>query len=487
MTYPEFVLHWIDGRESPSKSNQTIAKYDPHTGAILAQVSRGSKEDVDPAISSAVAAQATWAATNIIERANILRKATQIMEGRAHEISEIVAREAGKSLKDARGETGAAIELGYFMAGEGRRYYGFTTTSAVPNRNAMVVREPVGVCALIIAANTPLPNVAWKAFPALLCGNTAIMKPAEDTPLSALWFARILKEAGLPDGVFSVIQGTGLEAGVPLVEDRRVDLVSFTGSVAVGRFVQKVAGERLARVCLELGGKNPMVICDDANLEDAANWAVASAFSNAGQRCAAGSRLIIFDSVYEEFRKILLQKTNSLKIGTTDDCALGPVINERQLGNMLRNIQLAVDRDGATVLTGGKRIQDPDHMGFYIAPTILENIRPEAEISNTELFGPITTLYRVRDLQEAIEMANNNPFGLTAAIHTASIHRAQVFASRCRSGVVSINGPTHGSEPHMPFGGLRDSGNGWREPGTQALDVYSEWKAIYTRFIPEQA
>ncbi len=485
MAYPETVLHWIGGAEVAAVDGATLPIFDPHTGQEFARVARGGKADAERALAEAVRTQSSWAATSVVERALILRKTAQLIEARAEEISALVAREAGKPLKDARGETGAAVELGYFMAGEGRRYYGYTTASAMPDRNAKVIRQPVGVCALIIAANTPLPNVAWKTFPALLCGNTAVLKPSEDTPASALWFARILKEAGLPDGVFSVIHGTGAEAGAALVEDPRAALVSFTGSVGVGRHIQKTAGERLARVCLELGGKNPLVVCDDADLDFAADIAVASAFSNAGQRCASGSRILVFESVYDDFKTRFLARTQKLRLGVSDQDDLGPVINERQLGNMLAAVERAVAKDGARVLVGGARLLDPDHAGgYYMAPTILEDLNPQAELSSSELFGPITALYRVRDLAQAIELANDSPFGLTAAIHTASIHRAEVFAAQVRSGVISVNGPTHGSEPHMPFGGLRNSGNGWREPGTQALDVYSEWKSVYVRHLP---
>jgi len=329
--------------------------------------------------------------------------------------------------------------------------------------------------------------VAWKAFPALLCGNTAILKASEDTPYTAILFAELLKEAGLPAGVFSVLQGFGEEAGAPLVENERIRLVSFTGSVFVGRYIQKVAGERLAKVCLELGGKNPLIVCDDADLHAAADAALLSAFSNAGQRCASASRILVFESVYEQFKQILLEKTNRLKVGPTDADDLGPVINAAQLSQMLNTVREAVDRDGAVVLCGGDRVNDAEHQnGFYMAPTILENVSPQAAISREEFFGPITCLYPVKDFNHAVELANDSPMGLTAAIHTTSIHRAQRFTELSQTGVVSINGPTYGSEPHMPFGGLRNSGNGFREAGMEALDVYSDWKSVYVKYDPER-
>jgi aldehyde dehydrogenase (NAD+) len=347
----------------------------------------------------------------------------------------------------------------------------------------MTIRQPVGVAGLIIAANTPLPNVAWKVFPALICGNAAVLKASEDTPASALAFARLAAEAGLPDGVLNVVQGLGPEAGQPLVEDPRVALVSFTGSTAVGRMIARVAGERLAKVCLELGGKNPLVVCDDADLELAADTAALSAYSNAGQRCAAGSRIIVFDGVYDAFRELLLERTNALRVGSGEEDDLGPVINERQLSNMLEKVAAARDA-GATILAGGERLRGgPYANGFYMAPTLVEG---SDDLSATELFGPITTLHRVAGFEEALALANSTPYGLTGAIWTASVHRGQEFVQRVRSGVASVNGPTYGSEPHWPFGGVGDSGTGWREPGTEALDVYSDWKTVHVTHDPRR-
>ncbi len=470
----------IGGNERPAASGETFEKLAPATGEPISLVTRSTAADVDEAITAAVRAQPAWAAKTVEERGRIIRRIAQLLERDREEIALLVAEETGKSPKDARGETDGAIELGYFIAGEGRRFYGRTMPSAVPNRQAMTIRQPLGVAGLIIAANTPIANVAWKVFPALLCGNAAVLKASEDTPETALAFARRAAEAGLPPGVLNVVQGYGGEAGQPLVEDPRVAVVSFTGSTSVGRMIARVAGERLAKVCLELGGKNPLVVCDDADLEGAAQAAALSAFSNAGQRCAAGSRLIVFDGVYERFRSLLVERANAQKVGPTDDDDFGPVINERQLENMLAAVERA-KAAGATVLTGGERLPMP---GFFIAPTIVEGAAVDAEISCTELFGPITTLHRVRDFDEALEVANASPYGLTAAIWTTSIHRGQEFVRRVVAGGVQVNGPTYGFEPHVPFGGVRDSGTGWREPGTEALDVYSDWKTVYVTHDP---
>jgi aldehyde dehydrogenase (NAD+) len=476
------VPNVIAGEERPAASGETFAKLAPATGEAISSVARSRTEDVDAAIRAAEAAQPGWAARPLPERGAILRRIAQLLERDREQVAALVAEETGKSLKDSRGETDGAIELGYFMAGEGRRFYGKTLPSATPNRYAQTLRQPLGVAGLIIAANTPIANVAWKVFPALICGNGAVLKASEDSPETAVAFARLAKEAGLPDGVLNVVHGFGDEAGQPLVEDPRVAIVSFTGSTAVGRLIARVAGERLAKICLELGGKNPLVVCDDADLDGAVNAAVLSAFSNAGQRCAAGSRLIVLDAVYDEFKRRLLERTAALKVGPGDDDDFGPVINERQLDGMLRAIDRARDA-GAQVITGGARVDRP---GFFLEPTIVEEPAADADVARTELFGPITTLHRVAGFDEAIALANSTSYGLTAAIWTASIHRAQEFVRRIVAGGVQVNGPTYGFEPHVPFGGQKDSGTGWREPGTEALDVYSDWKTVYMTSDPSR-
>ena len=478
------VSNFIDGEERPAAGGATFEKRSPATGEVISEVARSTEEDVLAAIEAAKRAQPAWAAETPAQRGAILRRIAQLLERDQDEVAAVVAAETGKAPKEAAGETGGAIEMGYFVAGEGRRLYGKTTTSAVPNRQAMVTRQPLGVAGLIIAANTPIANVAWKVFPALVCGNAAVLKASEDTPETAIVFARLAKEAGVPPGVLNVVQGFGEEAGQPIVEHPDVAVVSFTGSTAVGRMIARVAGERLAKVCLELGGKNPLVVCDDADLEKAAEAAALSAYSNAGQRCAAGSRLIVFDSVYDRFVELMKERTSAQRVGPGDDHDFGPVINERQLEGMLAGVERAKEA-GAKVLSGGERVTGPEHDGgFYMAPTLIEDAPLESEIACTELFGPIATLHRVSSFEEALEAANNTPYGLTASIWTASVHRGQEFLARVQSGVASVNGPTYGSEPHMPFGGLKDSGSGWREAGTEAIDVYSDLKTIYVNHDP---
>ena len=481
---PAVVFNQVDGRDVGAAGGLTFAKIDPASGRELCQVARSTRADVDAAVAIAKRAQPAWAALTPVKRGDTLRRIAILMQEHRAAIADLVARETGKSRKDALGETDAAIEMGFFVAGEGRRFYAQTTTSAVPNKSAMIVRQPLGVAGLIIAANTPIANVAWKAFPALLCGNAAILKAAEDTPLSAWAFGVLARDAGVPDGVYSTVHGYGEEAGAPLVEHPDVAVVSFTGSCEVGRWIAETAGRRLAKTCLELGGKNPLIVCDDADLQNAVTWTLGSAFSNAGQRCAAGSRIIVFDAVYDRFKAMLVEATSKLKVGTADTDDYGPVINEQQLTNMLAAVDRAKSA-GARVLTGGQRLNGGSYgNGYFVAPTIIENVGTGDEITRSELFGPITCLYRVNSFEEAIALANDSSFGLTASIHTQNLNRAMTFLARIQSGVAVVNGGTYGSEPHLPFGGLRQSGNGWREAGTQALDVYSDLKTIYINHNP---
>jgi acyl-CoA reductase-like NAD-dependent aldehyde dehydrogenase len=477
--FPDEILNWIDGRERPALSGDWFEKLNPVDGRTVCRVARSLENDIDQTVCAARKAQSEWASLPPVRRGTLLHSVVTALKQERERIARVVATETGKSCSSALGETDGAIELGLFYAGEGQRLYGRTTTSGNPNRYAMTVRQPLGVAGLIVAANTPIANVAWKVFPALICGNAAILKAAEDTPATAWLFARIAHEAGLPAGVLNVVHGYGEEAGASLVAHPGVDVISFTGSTAVGRRIGAIAGERLAKVSLELGGKNPFVVCDDADLDNAAKWVLLSAFSNAGQRCAAASRIIIFDSVYEKFRDMIVERTTRLKVGPSDDDDLGPVINERQLNSMIRAVDAARQR-GAKILAGGHRLADAEHKrGFYMAPTLLDQIDPRDELSTTELFGPIACLYRGKNFAESLSLANDSPYGLTACIHTRSLDRAVEFTQKVQAGVAVVNAGTYGSEPHMPFGGLKQSGNGSREPGTEALDVYSSLKDIY--------
>jgi alpha-ketoglutaric semialdehyde dehydrogenase len=471
------IGNWVRGTRA-DVATSTIPKVNPHTGREESRVAVTPADGVRDAVSAAADAFPAWAAMTPVARGHVLRAWVDLLRQRKNELAEVVARETGKPPQDASGEVAGALAQGDYFAGEGMRLYARSLTSGMAGKYSHTIRQPRGVAALIVPANTPIANVAWKAFPALICGNTAVMKAAEDAPEIAVRVAEIGKEAGLPDGVLNVIQGPGDPTGRALVEDERVGVISFTGSTPVGKWIAEVAGRRLARVSLELGGKNPFVVCDDADLTNAVHWASLSSFSNAGQRCAASSRLLVFESVYDAFVDQLVAKAKSLKLGVADGSDFGPLMNTKQHANVLA----AIDRAraaGGRVLCGGKRPDDAGlRDGFYVEPTLIDGLSGDAELTRVEIFGPVATIQRVRDLPDALAVANSSAYGLTAAIHTRSVDRAMWFAHRVRAGTVNVNIGTFGSEPHMPFGGFGMSGNGTREPGVEALDVYSELKNI---------
>jgi acyl-CoA reductase-like NAD-dependent aldehyde dehydrogenase len=471
----EQVENLIGGKASPARGGEWLEKVRPTDETLLCRVARSGAEDVDDAVAAAREAQPAWGERTAVARGDAMRDLALLLRDRREEASSIVMEETGKPEELALGETDAAVEMGLFIAGEGRRSYGRTTTASMEHRTVLTVRQPLGVAALVMSFNTPLPNVAWKAFPALFCGNAAVVKPSEHTPASASFFAELALEAGVPAGVLNVVHGLGDEAGAALVAHPEVDLVSFTGSARTGRAINEVAARRLAKTCLELGGKNALVVCDDADLDNAVRWALASAFSNAGQRCASASRIVVLDGVYDEFRERLVEAAGAPEPQ--------PMISRESLERILAALAEA-RAAGASVLTGGGRLERP---GWYLGPTVVEQAAPDAAISRTELFGPVTVLYRVASVDDAIALVNDSPYGLTAAIHTASVHRAMHFAERVQAGVVVINAGTHGSEAHMGFGGVKDSGTGWREAGIESLDVYSDPKVVNLVVDPAKA
>lgn len=472
------VPNWINGQEVEPASASWIDKFNPHNGQLLSRFADSSSVDVQRAVTVAASAFGAWSELTPVKRGQILSDIAVEMKRHSDELAECVAIETGKPPQDAQGETGGAILQAEYFAGEGMRLHGRSLTSGTPGKYSHTVRQPRGIAALIVPANTPIANIAWKTFPALICGNTVVLKAAEDSPRIALFFAQLAKKAGLPDGVFNVIQGGGQTAGAALVEEPRISVISFTGSTEVGRRIAGVAARRLARVSLELGGKNPFVVCDDADLDLAAHWAALSAFSNAGQRCAAASRVIVFESVYDTFRDKFVSNARALKLGVTLGCDVGPVINKRQHRSILDAIGTANKQGGRILCGGGTPAGQELANGYYIEPTVIEGLDNSAELTGREIFGPVTTLHAVNDLSEALDLANSTEYGLTAAIHTKNVDRAMWFVQRVRAGVANINMGTYGSEPHMPFGGFGSSGNGTREPGLEALDVYSELKNI---------
>lgn len=472
------ITNWIGGQPQQPSGDAWLPKFAPHDGRLLCHVADSTPEDIEYAVSMARAAQPAWAALTPIRRGQLLADIAAAMRRRSGDLEDCIAEETGKPPQDAKGETVGAIMQADYFAGEGMRLHGRSLTSGTPGKYSHTIRQPLGVAGLIVPANTPIANIAWKTFPALICGNAVVLKAAEDAPRIAILFAEIAKSAGFPDGVFNVVHGRGQTSGSALVTSENVDVISFTGSTSVGRWIAEVAGKRLARVSLELGGNNPFVVCDDADLEQAVHWAALSAFSNAGQRCAAGSRFLVFRSVYNAFRDGLVKKAKSLKLGVSAGCDLGPVISARQQQAILAAVARA-GAEGGAILCGGKAPAAPDlASGFYVEPTVIDGLSTGSDLARKEIFGPVATLHVVDDVRQALAVANDSEYGLTAAIHTTSVDRAMWFAQHVKAGVANVNMGTYGSEPHMPFGGFGASGNGTREPGLEALDVYSELKNI---------
>ena len=478
------LANLIGGEHSAEGADGWVERCSPHDGALLWSFPDSGPEVVDRAVAVARTAAQDWGwRTSAPHRGEILHELAGLMAGHRDELATIIAAETGKAPGEARGEVMGAVALGRFFAGEGTRLFGRTMPSGVVGKRAMTVREPVGVAGLIAASNTPIANIAWKLFPALIAGNAAIVKAAEATPATAQAFGMLATLAGVPDGVVAVIHGQR-ETGRRLVADPGVDLVSFTGSSEAGREIAEVCARRMARVSLELGGKNGFVVLDDADLDLAVDWAVRSAFSNAGQRCASGSRLIVTAGIHERFVEALLARTATLRVGPTDDDDLGPVITRAAAERIVAAIEGAA-ADGLPVLAGGHRLGGAEfENGNYVAPTVVSMTEPDHALSGVELFGPVAQVYRVSDEHEALALLNDSPYGLTAAVHTRDLQRAMRFVEAASVGVVSVNGGTFGSEPHMPFGGRRWSGNGTREPGTESLDVYTSLKTVY--LWPEQ-
>jgi aldehyde dehydrogenase (NAD+) len=395
-----------------------------------------------------------------------------------------MTREMGKILQETRGDVQEGIDTAYYAAGEGRRLFGATTPAELPDKFAMSIRVPVGVCGLITPWNFPLAIPTWKLFPALLCGNTVVLKPAEDTPLTAVKFFEILEEAGVPPGVVNLVHGTGEKAGAALVRHPDVQLISFTGSSAVGREIAASCGQNLKRVSLEMGGKNAQVVMEDADLNLALEGALWGAFGTTGQRCTATSRLIVHRDVKKQLTEALVERAEKIKIGDGLDetVEMGPLINEAAREKVHRYVQIGKD-EGARLLTGGAIYEEGKWIdGYFYRPTIFDRVKPSMRIAQEEIFGPVLSIIEIGNFEEAVEILNGTRYGLSSSVYTKDVARAFRAMRDFEAGITYINGPTIGAEVHLPFGGVKETGNGHREAGTTVYDTYSEWKSVYVDF-----
>ncbi|HET7206279.1 MAG TPA: aldehyde dehydrogenase family protein [Terriglobales bacterium] len=474
--------NFIDGEFVEASTGETFEDRNPaDTREVVGIFQKSGKQDVDTAVEAAKRAFAKWRLVPAPRRAEILYRAAEMLLERKEEYARDMTREMGKVIKETRGDVQEAIDSAYYMAGEGRRMFGPTTPSELPNKFAMAVRQPLGVCAMITPWNFPMAIPSWKLLPALVCGNTCVIKPAQDTPLSTFNLVRTLMDAGVPKGVINIVTGFGSHVGGPLSEHPDVRAVSLTGSSEVGRIVGQTAAKSFKHCSLELGGKNPMIVLDDANLDLAIEGALWGAFGTTGQRCTATSRIIAQKGVYGEFVHRLVERAKALKIGNglDESVDMGPAINESQLNTDLKYLEIG-QAEGAKLLCGGNRLDSGIFKhGWFLQPTVFSEVDRKMRIAQEEIFGPIVSVIPCDDLEDAIDIANDIPYGLSSSIYTRDVNRAFAAMRDLYAGITYINAPTIGAEVHLPFGGVKATGNGHREGGIGAIDFYTEWKAVY--------
>ena len=474
--------NFIDGEWVAAKSGKTLENRNPaNTDEIIGEFPLSGPEDVDAAVSAARNAYKSWRLTPAPKRAEILFRVAELLVKRKEDFARDMTREMGKVLAETRGDVQEAIDMTYYMAGEGRRLFGQTTPSELPNKFAMSVRQPIGACGMITPWNFPMAIPSWKMMPALVCGNTVVLKPAEDTPLSSYHLVDTMVEAGLPAGVVNLISGDGPGAGAPLAEHKDVPVISFTGSTAIGRIIAQTCAPDFKRCSLEMGGKNIILVMEDANLDLAIDGAIWGGFGTTGQRCTAASRIAVHKSVYGEFVSRLAVRAQKLKVGNGLDPSVevGPLINEQQLQTVMSYVEIG-KKEGAKLLTGGNRLDSGGHVrGWFYAPTVFGDCDSKMRVAQEEIFGPVVSVIPIDSLEQGIEVANGVPYGLSASIYTRNVNHAFAAIQDLYTGIVYVNAPTIGAETHLPFGGTKQTGNGHREAALAAIEFFSEWKSVY--------
>ncbi|HII01983.1 TPA: aldehyde dehydrogenase family protein [Methanosarcinaceae archaeon] len=473
---------FINGEWTDSSTGETFDDMNPATLENLAVLQVAGIDDVDRAVEAAKAGFELWGKTPPPKRAEVLFRAARIMQGRKEELAALMTQEMGKVLAETRGDVQEAIDITYYAAGEGRRMFGETTTSELRDKFCMTVLRPLGIVGLIAPWNFPIAIPAWKIMPALAAGNSIVFKPTSDTPILAIKLVEILMEAGLPPGVINLVTGPGGTVGKAIVRHPDIRAISFTGSLETGKWIMGECAKAMKRVSLELGGKNPVIVMDDADLDLALDGVLWGAFGTTGQRCTATSRLILHEKVREEFTARLLAKTRTLRVGDglLPETDVGPVINKAQLEKIERYVRIGQE-EGATLLIGGKLI-DPETSGlsgYFFEPTVFTDVEQDMRIAQEEIFGPVLSIITVSSFEEAIEVANNTQFGLSSAIYTENMGYAFRAVETLETGITYVNAPTIGAEVHLPFGGVKGTGNGFREAGTDAIREFSEVKAVY--------
>ena len=475
----------IDGEWVPSVSGKLFENRNPaNTGDLIGLFQQSDAADAARAIDAARRAYEHWRLVPAPRRAEMLFRVAQLLAERKEALARDMTREMGKVLDETRGDVQEAIDMTYFIAGEGRRQYGQTVPSELRDKFAMSMRQPVGVAAIITPWNFPMAIPSWKIIPALVCGNTVVFKPATLTPLSALNFVKILEEAGIPRGVVNLVTGGGGDVGNALLLNDHVRIVSFTGSTEVGRHVSAQAAPSFKKVHLEMGGKNVILVMDDANLELAVEGCVWGGFGTSGQRCTAASRVVVHEAVYESFLEQFVARARALRVGDGLDPAthMGPSISQGQLETVMKYVEIGT-HEGARLACGGHTLTSGAHAnGYFHEPTIFADVHPAMRIAQEEIFGPVVSVIPCKSFEEAVAVGNGVQYGLSASIYTQDVNRAFSAMRDMYTGIFYVNAPTIGAEVHLPFGGTKATGNGHREAGTAALDVFSEWKSVYVDF-----
>jgi aldehyde dehydrogenase (NAD+) len=470
---------WVDAKSGKTFTSTSPANRDD----VIGEFPASGADDVNAAVAAAKTAFPAWSLMPAPKRGEILFKVARILTEHKEELSRLLTREMGKVLPEARGDVQEAIDVAYYMAGEGRRLFGYTVPSEMPDKFAMAIRKPIGVAAIIAPWNFPVAIPAWKLFPALISGNTAVMKPASDTPACMIRFAELLLEGGIPEGVINVVTGSGDAVGHPLVEHPDVKLISFTGHTETGVDISSRAAKTLKRVSLELGGKNPIVIWDDADLDLALDGVVWSAFGTSGQRCTAASRIIVHRSIHDEFVQKLQGRVAKLVLGdgllaTTD---VGPVINKKAVERIGGYVDIGAQE--ADLVIGGQAARDGDlEKGWFFQPTVFAEVKGDARIAQEEIFGPVTAVVPVDTWDDAVRVVNSVQYGLSTSLFTNDVNLAFRSIRDFDSGQGYVNHGTIGAEAHLPFGGTKATGNGHREIGQAALEFYTEWKSVYVDY-----
>lgn len=479
---PRVFKNFINGEWVESASGQAYENRNPaNTDELIGMFVSSTASDVDAAVNAAKEAYKTWRLVPAPKRAEILYRTAELLVQRKEELSRDMTREMGKVLAETRGDVQEAIDMTYYMGGEGRRLFGQTTPSELPNKFAMSVRQSIGVCGMITPWNFPMAIPSWKMMPALVSGNTVVLKPAEDTPLSSYHLVQALTEAGLPKGVVNLVSGDGPNAGAPLSKHKDVPVMSFTGSTAVGRIIAEACAADFKHVSLEMGGKNIIVVLEDANLDLAVDGALWGGFGTTGQRCTAASRVAVHKSVYREFVDRFVSRAKKLKVGNglESSVEMGPCINEQQLGTVRSYVEIGKN-EGAKLLTGGNRLEGGAHAkGWFHEPTVFGDVNEKMRIAQEEIFGPVVSVIPIDSFEHGIEVANGVQYGLSASVYTKNVNRAFAAMRDLYTGIVYVNAPTIGAETHMPFGGTKQTGNGHREAAIAAIDFYTEWKTLY--------